>query len=265
MVNTISLESLRKRLRNVPYPGFSNDIVSQGFVRDISVEDGVVTVSFAPNTRACDKVVAMTKNIREELSRVDGVREVHVRRVLPFEPDTVPSNGGTITPLQPGPSQDGIAPRPDAPRSDMKRIDLAPEAGYGEHGPERIPSPEQEIPQDRYEGWPPVYQWEMDPSDGSLRSGESHVVLGAWEYDVWWQTHPSGLVYASLQALRDDSVTSGSERLHPVGRNVVVNLVYDVRRTGVVAIYGTARDFRPFIDAFRLGFGIEERPEEKSS
>ena len=46
----------------------------------------------------------------------------------------------------------------------------------------------------------------------------------------------------------------GAARLHPVGRTEAVNLVYDATRGAVVAIYGTVRDFRPFVEAFRRGY-----------
>ena len=81
--------------------------------------------------------------------------------------------------------------------------------------------------------------------------------LGDWEYEVWFQMHPVGLMYVSIQAMDSDSA-SGRERQHPLGRNVVVNLVYDRRRAGVVAIYGTARDFRPFVEAFRIACGLDD-------
>ena len=49
-----------------------------------------------------------------------------------------------------------------------------------------------------------------------------------------------------------------------MGRNVVVNVVYDRRREAVVAVYGTARDFRPFIEAFSLGCKLEEHAKESN-
>ena len=120
------------------------------------------------------------------------------------------------------------------------------------------------IPGDRYEGWPPVLQWEIDPGDPSLECGEAHVRIEDWEYEIWWQAHPADLVSASIQALADDTVTSGPERKHPMGRNVVVNIVYDRRREAVIAVYGTARDFRTFIEAFRIGFGLKQSEKESN-
>ena len=78
-------------------------------------------------------------------------------------------------------------------------------------------------------------------------------------------SHPAELVYVSIQAMGEEQA-SGPERQHPMGRNVVVNLVYDRRREGIAAIYGTARDFRPFVDAFREAFGLdEEQPIDPAS
>ncbi len=55
--------------------------------------------------------------------------------------------------------------------------------------------------------------------------------------------------------MRDDRVEhGGAARSHPVGRSEAVNLVYDIDRKAVVAIYGTVRDFRPFVDAFYRGY-----------
>lgn len=111
---------------------------------------------------------------------------------------------------------------------------------------------------ERYDGEPPVFQWEIDPGDPELESGEADLLLAGWDYRLWWQFHPSGLVYASIQALREEPETRG-QRAHPLGRNVAVNLVYDLARGGVVAVYGTARDFRPFIEVFRSGFIVPQR------
>jgi hypothetical protein len=104
-----------------------------------------------------------------------------------------------------------------------------------------------------------VYQWDIDPTDPGGKRGEAHVTLDDWEYRMWWQVHPADLVYASIQAILDDTVSHGSSaRPHPVGRAIAVNLVYDPRRAAVVAIYGTANDFRPFVEAFRQGFGLPD-------
>ncbi len=76
---------------------------------------------------------------------------------------------------------------------------------------------------------------------------------------MWWQVHPEDLVYVSIQAIVDDTVSHGrAARPHPVGRSVAVNLVNDPRRAAIVAIYGTANDFRPFVEAFRQGFGLPD-------
>ncbi len=107
----------------------------------------------------------------------------------------------------------------------------------------------------------PVFQWEIDPADLTGVDGETHIERDGWEYEIWWQNHPAGLVYVSIQALAEEQA-SGPARQHPMGRNVVVNLVYDRDRQGIVAIYGTARDFRPFVEAFRDGFGLTDESNE---
>ena len=135
---------------------------------------------------------------------------------------------------------------------------MALDAGYGESGPESLGGPEGEFikaSERRYTGDLPVLQWEIDPADPSSDSGEANTKNKDWEFRVWWQVHPQKLVYASIQALREDWADhTGEARPHPVGRSAAVNLVYDLEREAVVAIYGTVNDFRPFVEAFKEGF-----------
>lgn len=149
-------------------------------------------------------------------------------------------------------------PKPGSP---LQRADCAPEAGYFEGRPIEDLAPEAAVLAARYDGWPPVLQWDIDPADDGRESGQAHLALDGWEYDIWWQRHPEQLRYASIQALVRDAA-SGTAREHPLGRNVVVNLVYDERRRAVTAIYGTARDFRPFVEAFRRACQLEPSSEE---
>ena len=170
-----------------------------------------------------------------------------------MDPGRIPTDR-KMTPLQAEILEAGIVPQPDDLGATMERAGVAPEIGYGDAGPAAIPSPDPED-DDRYRGPIPVFQWEIDPADPSLETREASVALGDWDYEVWLQEHPADLTYVAIQALMDDSA-DGGERGHPLGRNVVVNLVYDRRRAGVVAIYGTARDFRPFVEAFRIASGL---------
>jgi metal-sulfur cluster biosynthetic enzyme len=245
------------RLRSMKDPASRRDIVSLGLVKRVQVNGVTVTVELRPLEGDGFRDEALAAAIERELSDLDGVERVKVTGV--GRTGDRRDGSSTMTPLH--------LPILDDSPSDaaMSRADMAPGAGYGPDGPTPLPSPELEIPDDRYEGWPPVYQWQIDPKDPDLVSGEKHVSLGEWEYDIWWQEHPSGLVYAAIQALHDDTMTTGPQREHPMGRNVVVNIVWDDRRGAVVAVYGTARDFRPFIEAFRIGCGLEEHAQETES
>lgn len=253
MAETLDRDSVVDRLRSVAYPGFSGDIVSHGFVRDVKIADGVVTVRFAPDTQKHDKVEQMIAGIRAELADLQGVRELNVQRVLPYADDSGDVDAGPTAGILPA-SDDGVP----------LYHDVAPDAGYGPDGPEMIDGPEAgaRAGVHRYEGSVPVLQWEIDPADESLETGEKCFDHDGWEYRVWWQRHPACLVYASIQALRDDD-TARAGRKHPVGRNVVVNVVYDEARGAVVAVYGTAIDFRPFVEAFWRGFALAAAEEEE--
>ena len=236
------------------WPGFDQDIVAAGFVKGVEVREGTVRIGFEVRTRRADKVDAMEEGIRQAVSSLSGVERVEVHRIEPTL-DPALSEGGRQTPLQAEVAADGGAPVADpmlgvvdsgaplGPRWDGKR------PGGGRPATTA------------YEGVVPVTQWDIDPSDPTAKSGEAHVTLDDWEYRMWWQVHPADLVYVSIQAVLDDTVSHGSgARTHPVGRAVAVNLVYDPRRAAIVAIYGTASDFRPFVEAFRQGFSLPDSP-----
>ncbi|MPZ19904.1 MAG: hypothetical protein GEV06_18610 [Luteitalea sp.] len=174
--------------------------------------------------------------------------------------------GRIMTPLQAEVLEDGWVPDPDALGSSLTRHDLAIGTGYGDTGPTNLPGPEHAGSPEADDAWPPVFQWQIDPGNPDLVSGEADVSEGEWDFAVWWQRHPAGLLYVSIQALerRDDEI-GAAERQLPMGRNVVVNLVYDEQRQAVVAVYGTARDFRPFISALRTGLGLQPPTGEHGS
>ncbi len=251
-------EKVWDRLRSMKDPALRRDIVSLGLVRDLQVAGGTVTVHLESTGGDAYRDEALAAAIRRELDTLDGIERVVVSGAASAAgepPDGSPGAGALHLPILGG----TISER------SLAAAGLAPEAGYGPDGPHPLPSPEAEIPDERYAGWPPVYQWEIDPSDPVPDSGEAQVRLADWEYDIWWQVHPAGLVYASIQALQDDAMTAGPQREHPMGRNVVVNVVFDRKRRAVVAVYGTARDFRPFIEAFRIGCGLEDRAQETNA
>jgi metal-sulfur cluster biosynthetic enzyme len=246
-------ERVRDLLRSVQFPGFQRDIVAAGFVKDIEVEGKRVTVRFAPNTRNQAKVEQMEADIHDALGGAGRFERVEIQRHQPFAETGVLSGGGT-TPLQAEIPEDAGVPESDTMRRTLQRPDMAPQAGYDEDGPQPLGGPRSEV----YEGELPVLQWEIDPHGSSARSGTADLTIGEWEFRVWWQVHPARLVYASIQAMRDDWVEhGGAARSHPVGRSEAVNLVYDIDRKAVVAIYGTVRDFRPFVDAFHRGYVLK--------
>lgn len=248
--DTDQTEQVRDLLRSVRFPGFQRDIVAAGFVKNIAVAGRDVTVHFAPDTRDQTKVERMEADIRDVLGQSGRFERMEIERHLPFADAGVLSGGGR-TPLQAEMLEDGIVPEADIMGREMQRPDMAPEAGYDEDGVEPLGGPRSDV----YEGELPVLQWDIDPHDPEAKSGTANLVIGDWEFRVWWQVHPAQIVYASIQAMRDDWVEhEGAARSHPVGRSEAVNLAYDVERKAVVAIYGTVNDFRPFVDAFYRGY-----------
>lgn len=169
--------------------------------------------------------------------------------------------GAAMTPLQAELREDGIDPDPDLLSEALSRADMAPGAGYREDGPEPLGGPEF----DRQTNSLRVFQWEIEPQDAGAESGTANIEFGGWEFHIWWQLHPTRLVYASIQAMREEGASPvAAARPHPVGRSEAVNLVYDLDRQGVSAIYGTVKDFRPFVEAFHLGFQTSQNSNRRT-
>lgn len=242
-IGQLNAELAREALRQVTFPGLSRDIVSFGFVREVAVDGDRAVVRFAPNTKSAEKVALMERSIKTAL-REAGFGAVEVRREPAFDDAAMMlTPGGQMTPLQAEMHEDGMTP----PADPLHALDQA----------QTQPPDEPEGPPGAaYTGSLPVYQWEIDPADPTAASAETSVLLDDWEFRAWWQLHRGGeLVYASLQAIREDRMgEDGRARPHPVGRTEAVNLVYDRRREAILAIYGTVRDFRPFVEAFRRAY-----------
>lgn len=216
----VDAELVMERLRRVSCPGFGGDIVSQGFVREIEVgAAGCLTVRLAPDSRCGEQVDAMVEAIRAELGDLHGVSQIRVERVWPF--------AGVVA----------------AGASDERAILEALD------GPvfEAVGKSATDVS---------VFQWEIDPNDSKCDNGDCELGIDGWDYRVWWQVHPLGLVYASVQSVRDETGEVPPTPRRPPASGVVVNVVYDLERDGIAAIYGNAGDFRPFVEAFRRAYGI---------
>ena len=248
-------EDVKKLLSQVSFPGFDDNIVALGFIKEIAVDGENLTIKFAPNTRNQGKVEVMERDIRSAVAQMGGFSDVNIERSEPFAPESfeMGGNGGSpsLTPLQAELLEDGQPVEPDLLQTSLARADIAHDAGYSEDGPTPLEGPKLET----YDGPVPVFQWEIDPADSSAESGEDTIVIDGWDIGVWWQVHPKGFVYVSMQAIHEDMKEhGGAARTHPVGRSEAVNLVYDNEKKAVVAIYGTVPDFRPFVAAFAQAY-----------
>lgn len=264
-------QRVRELLREVQYPGFSRDIVASGFVGQIATVGAMVEVEFKADTRDETKIAAMERDIRDVLRRAD-FDDVRIRRVAPYVHEVPlrsaqdlarelrgPQSGGSaessrlMTPLQAELLEDGELPEPDLLAITLGRLDVAPAAGYGPGGPKPLSGPREAI---QYDIGIPVLQWDIDPHDPEALTYQREIKLDDWDYRVWWQVHPAGgLLYVSMQAMKEDWVDHDNNAVpHPIGRSEAVNLVYDEQRQAVVAIYGTVRDFRPFVKAFGVAY-----------
>jgi len=265
-------DEVRELLREVGCPGRSRDIVALGFVRGAAIQDTNVRIEFAPDTVKADKVHAMENGIRERL-RAAGFTNVEVETEPPYDDDSMLLGGESVNPLQVDLGEYGLEPTPDIIEGEGKRAKnlLQPEAPNEDHPAHAAEiDPEQaaiaaEGPQGNldpeYDGPLPVFQWQVDPQDSDDGITKVKLSIDSWNYVVWWLKHPSeDLIYACIHA-RHWIFYNGEARPNPAGKTEGVNLVYDAARGGVVAIYGTVKDFRPFVDAFHGAYtgGLGQR------
>jgi ATP-binding protein involved in chromosome partitioning len=85
-------EMVEEALSNVAYPGFKRDIVSFGLVRDVSVEDGRVTIRLALKSRAPELLEELKGRIEGAVGAVEGVQAIELTVGSPA-PSRLPAAG----------------------------------------------------------------------------------------------------------------------------------------------------------------------------
>ena len=73
-------------LRQVPYPGFSRDIVSFGVIQDIEVATGGITVVLAPSTANEEVIAAIEARVRAAIEPMAGGAAIHLARARAPQP-----------------------------------------------------------------------------------------------------------------------------------------------------------------------------------
>ena len=75
---TLNEQSVLDALRQVKYPGFSRDIVSFGFIKDLAIGGGNVSFRLAPTSDAPAAVEAIKQQCDAALRGVPGVTSVTI-------------------------------------------------------------------------------------------------------------------------------------------------------------------------------------------
>lgn len=273
---------VRESLERVEVPWDGGEVSAAQVVQRVDADGGVVTVEIRRERCRAGGFPRLSRRIHDALIGCRGVREVRITRSsapdVGMTKDGGPAGIRPRTPLQAELLEEGEVPPPDPLGRRLARPGVAPDAGYGEGGPPplagpsasaRRPEPAADRPEPELGA--PVFQWDVDPLSGDLPGGEAEVERAGWSFRMWWQEHPQGLVYGSIQAQASgpgppEGGGPANARPHPVSTGAAVNLVYDRRREGVVAVYGTVRDFRPFVRAFLEGYGgAESRGAERGA
>jgi len=265
MMPSMQPEQVKESLRQVRFPGRSRDLVALGFVKSVAVEDTSVEVELTPDSINVEKVAVMERDV-EDLLRKIGFQRVQIHTEPPYDDDSLLLGGAAMNPLQVDMKEYGLEPIPDPGHGGAPQMkDLLAAGEPAKEKPKQATEPPADMPSafeapavegpqgnadPTYDGVVPVFQWQVDPDDPDAETSKFRFSIDSWNYGVLWLLHhEQDLLYASVQA-RHWVYYNGEARPNPAGRTEGVNLVYDLKREGVVAIYGTVKDFRPFVDAF---------------
>jgi ATP-binding protein involved in chromosome partitioning len=90
-------EQIKSALSNVTYPGFTKDIVSFGFVKDIRVAGDDVTITVEITSSAPEVAAQIKDESEKELAKI-GVKSVTIRIEAPKMPRESSSHGKNIAP-----------------------------------------------------------------------------------------------------------------------------------------------------------------------
>ena len=75
---SISEEQVKNALKSVKYPGFSRDIVSFGLIKEVSIDDGEVTVQLALATNDPNVPATLKSDAEKVLREIAGVQKARV-------------------------------------------------------------------------------------------------------------------------------------------------------------------------------------------
>lgn len=98
----ISEASVRERLKTVPYPGFSRDIVSFGLIKRIDVHGDEVTILVSLATRDPNVPRTIHQGIEAALSSLEGLGKLRIDFDLKDPPESVTGNPAAAQMAIPG-------------------------------------------------------------------------------------------------------------------------------------------------------------------
>ncbi|VVM07718.1 Iron-sulfur cluster carrier protein [Methylacidimicrobium cyclopophantes] len=78
MPEPITAEGIRQELRQIKYPGFSRDIVSFGLVKELSTENGVVSLRLELTSADPQIAAQIEHQVRQRISELPGVERVEM-------------------------------------------------------------------------------------------------------------------------------------------------------------------------------------------
>lgn len=101
-VSAVTEEMIRRALSQVPYPGFTRDVVSFGIVKEIEVSDGSVSVSLALTSSDPEVAPRLKKDVEQALADLEGVEKVEVLVAVKSKkaPEEEPSSNAEEAPMQ---------------------------------------------------------------------------------------------------------------------------------------------------------------------
>ncbi|MFB6345819.1 MAG: P-loop NTPase [bacterium] len=121
MSNNVTVDDVKEELQSINYPGLNRDVLSFGFIKETSVENGEVNITFDPSTDRDDVISQMVDEMKDRIGELGGVESVSVE-----VPDTESEDqaDGSTTGGTNGARQDS-SPDPSASDSGGQKVAAA--------------------------------------------------------------------------------------------------------------------------------------------
>ena len=95
---TVTQQQVLNALQAVQDPDLKRDLVSLGFIKDVTIDDAQVAFTIELTTPACPVRDVMKEEARAAVAALPGVKEVHITMTSQVRSSITPPSSGSLIP-----------------------------------------------------------------------------------------------------------------------------------------------------------------------